>query len=382
MKNIKTYQYHWRYNNTFDVLVDGTEYFSSMLDNIKRAKSRILLEHYLVESGDTANTFITELCSARRRGVEVYVLLDEYGTQDLLDEDKEKLTDANIELLLYNPVSIYHIGKSLRRDHRKLLIIDELTAFIGGAGITDEFTPDLNNDYWHDVMLKVDGEIVFDFIHSFTEIWKQQKDTAKINNIKREYVENSSSNKARVLMSAGTEKNEIIRSVINRIRASKNHVWLMSPYFISSWKVRRALRYAAKKGVDVRLVFPGPHSDHKWVTYGIQRYYQRLLKANVAVYEFQPRFTHAKIILCDDWYTLGSSNFDLWNQFLNLDTNIEIYDQVSHKKIIALFETDFSKSTLISLNKWNTRSVIQHTKELVSGFMIGILRFISRKFKR
>lgn len=382
MKNIKTYQYHWRYNNAFDVLVDGTEYFSSMLSNIKEAKSRILLEHYLVESGGTANTFINELCAAKSRGVEVYVLLDEYGTQGLTDEDKEKLTAANIELLLYNPVSIYHIGKSLKRDHRKLLIIDEHTAFIGGAGITDEFTPDLKTDYWHDVMLKIDGEIVFDLIHSFNEIWKQQKGSFEINNIKREYTANSSSNKARVLISAGTEKNEIIRSVINRIRASKKHVWLMSPYFISSWKVRRALRYAAKKGVDVRLVFPGPHSDHKWVTYGIQRYYQRLLKANVAVYEFQPRFTHAKIILCDDWYTLGSSNFDLWNQFLNLDANIEIYDQASHKKIIALFESDFAKSTLIILNKWNTRSVIQHTKELVSGFMIRILRFISRKFKR
>lgn len=382
MKNIKTYQYHWRYNNTFDVLVDGTEYFSSMLSTIKEAKSRILLEHYLVESGDTANTFINELCAAKNRGVEVYVLLDEYGTQGLSDEDKGKLTAANIELSLYNPVSIYHIGKSLKRDHRKLLIIDEHTAFIGGAGITDEFTPGLKNDYWHDVMLKVDGEIVFDLIHSFIEIWKQQKDTSEINNIKKEYTENSSSNKARVLISAGTEKNEIIRSVISRIRASKKHVWLMSPYFISSWKVRRALRYAAKKGVDVRLVFPGPHSDHKWVTYGIQRYYQRLLKSNVAVYEFQPRFTHAKIILCDDWYTIGSSNLDIWNQFLNLDANIEIYDQASHKKIIALFETDFSKSTLIILNKWNTRSVIQHTKELVSGFMISILRFISRKFKR
>lgn len=382
MKNIKTYQYHWRYNNTFDVLVDGTEYFSSMLKNIKEAKTRILLEHYLVESGDTANTFINELCAAKTRGVEVYVLLDEYGTQGLTDEDKEKLTAANIELSLYNPVSIYHIGKSLKRDHRKLLIIDEHTAFIGGAGITDEFTPDLNNNYWHDVMLKVDGEIVFDLIHSFNEIWKQKKDTADINNIKREYTDNSSSNKARVLISAGTEKNEIIRSVINQIRSSKKHVWLTSPYFISSWKVRRALRYASKKGVDVRLIFPGPHSDHKWVTYGIQRYYQRLLKANVAVYEFQPRFTHAKIILCDDWYTLGSSNFDLWNQFLNLDANIEIYDQASHKKIIELFQADFSKSTLIILNKWNTRSVIQHTKELVSGFMISILRFISRKFKR
>ena len=382
MKNIKSYQYQWRYNNTFDVLVDGTEYFSSMLDKIKEAKSRILLEHYLVESGNITNTFIKELCTAKNRGVDVYVLLDEYGTKGLSDEDKEKLSAANIELLLYNPVNFYHFGKSLKRDHRKLLIIDEHTAFIGGAGITDEFTPNVKNNYWHDVMLKVDGEIVLDLVHSFNEVWKKQKESINIHHELTEQLVNTSSNKARVLISAGTEKNEIIRSVIKRIRASEKHIWLMSPYFISSWKVRRALRYAAKKGVDVRLIFPGPHSDHKWVTYGIQRYYQRLLKSNVAVYEFQPRFTHAKIILCDDWYTIGSSNLDLWNQFLNLDANIEIYDPLSHKKIIDVFESDFSNSTLIILNKWNTRSVIQHIRERLSGFMINILRFISRKFKR
>ncbi|MCW9032280.1 MAG: phosphatidylserine/phosphatidylglycerophosphate/cardiolipin synthase family protein [Gammaproteobacteria bacterium] len=382
MKKKKEYQYPWRNNNTFQVLVDGTEYFSSMLNEIKNAKSSILLEEYLFESGKTADLFITALCKAKNRGVNVFVLLDEYGTKGLSDADKKTLISSGIELLLYNPVSFFHIGKSLKRDHKKMLAVDNQTAFIGGAGITDEFTQDIRHDYWHDVMLKIDGEIVLDLVDAFNDIWKTEKESLQIFHQPLEAPPKEIKNKARVLISSSTEKNEIIRSVINRIRASKRRVWLTSPYFISSWKVRRALRFAAKKGVDVRLIFPGPYSDHKWITSGIQRYYQRLLKANVAVYEFQPRFTHAKIIVCDDWYTIGSSNLDLWNQYLNIDANIEIYDPLSHKQIIKLFNDNFSRSTLIILKKWNARSFIQHVREKISGFIISVLVLISRKFKR
>lgn len=376
------YQYPWRYNNTFQILVDGADYFSSMLSEIKKAKYQVLFESYLFQSGDTANDFITELCAAKKRGVKVFILLDEYGAKGLSRKDKQKLITEKIELIDYNPVNFFYLGKSLKRDHRKLLVIDDTVAFIGGAGITDEFNSSISPDYWHDVMLKVKGSLVFDLIHSFNKIWQKQKPSSLASSIPSIATPEQIKNKSRVLISAGAEKNEIIRAIINHIRSSKKRVWLTSPYFISSWKIRRALRYAAKKGIDVRLIFPGPCSDHIWVTYGIQRYYQRLLRSNIAIYEFQPRFSHAKIILCDDWFTIGSSNFDRWNQFLNLDVNIEIYDPQSHQQIIKLFESDFSDSTLIILNQWNTRSFIQHVKEWFAGLMIVVLGFISRKFKR
>lgn len=382
MKKTKTYQYPWRFNNKFQILIDGAEFFASMIHEIQNAQSSILFEAYLFQSGNTANLFINELCLAKKRNVNVFILLDEYGAKGLSNEDKEKLTAAGIDLLLYNPASIFHFEKSLKRDHRKLLTIDEHTAFIGGAGVTDDFNPSYAQDYWHDVMIKINGDIVPDLVHSFNKIWHKQKPTEKFQHNPASIDSRKTKDKARILISSGTERNEIIRAIISRIRASKNKVWLTTPYFISSWKIRRALRYAAKKGVDVRLMFPGPHSDHKWVTYAMQRYYQRLLKSNIAIYEYQPRFSHAKIILCDDWFTIGSSNLDRWSQFLNLEANIEIYDKHSHQQIVELFETDFSKSNLIILNQWTSRSLIQHVKEWFSGIVIRWLGFISRKFKR
>lgn len=382
MKDKKSYQYPWRYDNTFHILVDGEDFYTSMLGEIQKANSRILLETYLFKSGKTADNFIHELCSAKQRGVKVYVLIDEYGSKGLNDIDKQNLIKNGVNLLTYNPVSFFHISKSLKRNHRKLLIIDESVAFVGGAGITDSFSSDISSNYWHDVMLKVTGDIVRDLSLSFNNIWHKQQIPILSHNFHTRTTTEQENNKARVIISAGTEKNEIIRSIINQIRTSKEHVWLTSPYFISSWKLRRALRYAAKKGVDVRLIFPGSISDHKWVTYGIQRYYQRLLRSNVTIYEYQPRFSHAKIILCDNWFTIGSSNFDRWNQFLNLDLNIEVYNPESHNKITKLFESDFSNSELVVLKKWNSRSLLQHGKEWFAGKIIFVLGFISRKFKR
>ena len=375
----KQYQYPWRYNNSFELLVDGTDYFSSMLEEIKNSKNIILFESYLFESGKVANSFINELVSAKKRGISVLLLLDEFGSKNLNDIDKNTLLEAKIDLVFYNPVNIFQPGKSLKRNHRKLLVIDENIAFIGGAGITDQFSENVSDNAWHDVMLKIKGDIVSDLRHSFYHIWRKESFPLIIEATKKP---EKKENKSRVLIAAGTERNEIIRAIITRIRASKERIWLTSPYFISSWKIRRALRYAAKKGVDVRLLFPGPYSDHKWINYGIQRYYRRLLKAQILIYEFQPRFSHAKIILCDNWYSLGSSNLDRWNQFLNLDANIEVYDTKSHQQIFSLFEKNFIKSERVTYEKWKNRGLIQHAKEWFSGLIISVLSFISHKFKR
>ena len=385
MKHKKKYKYPWRTNNQFQTLIDGEEYFSSMLEAIQHAKTHILFEIYLFESGKIASQFITALSEAKNRGVNVYLFLDSYGAQKLNETDRKKITATGIEFLLYNPVNLFHIGKSLKRDHRKLLIIDRDIAFIGGAGITDEFSPATSFAYWHDVMLKIEGHIVDDFIHSFTQIWNQQKSITL--DLLPDYQQSGIplthiDSKAHVLIGEGAEHNEINRAIVAHISSSKHRVWLTSPYFISSWKIRRALHYAAKKGRDVRLIFPGPHSDHKWITYGIHRYYSRFLKANIAIYEYQPRFTHSKIILCDDWFTIGSSNLDRWNQYLNLDTNIEVYDKKTHQQIIELFELDFSTSKLITSEQWYARSLAQRIKEWSAGLLISWLSFISRKYRR
>ncbi len=381
-KKKKKYQYPWRYNNQFRLLVDGKAYFSAMLQSIENASDCILFETYLVNSGQITTRFIDAFCAARKRGVHVYMLLDEYGCMELKAHDRKRLSDAGVEILFYHPVKLLTPATSLQRDHRKLLSIDNSVAYIGGAGITDEFTPAAGDHYWHDVMMQVIGPLVHDIDNSFYRLWnKHHHKQIILRDIPEESVENYE-NRARLLVAAGTEENEILRATVKHIRSCQEKAWITSPYLISSWKLRRAIRYAAHKGVDVRLLLPGPYSDHPWISWGIQRYYSRLLKAGVKIYEFQPRFSHAKIILCDDWFTLGSSNLDRWDQLLNLDSNIEIYDTHCNQHIVRLFEDDFSNSKRVELKYWKQRPLLQHIREWIAGIAISILGYIGIKFKR
>ena len=381
-KKKKGYRYPWRCNNQFKLLIDGDAFFSAMLDSIENASDCILFETYLINSGHITTRFIDSFCAARKRGVRVYMLLDEYGCMELNTNDRKRLSDAGVEILFYHPVKFLSPATSLQRDHRKLLSVDNSVAYIGGAGITDEFTQEGNNIYWHDVMMQVIGPLVNDIDNSFYQLWNRYIPGQFDIPVTTEESAENCSNRARLLVAAGTEENEILRATVKHIRSCQEKAWITSPYLISSWKLRRAIRHAARKGADVRLLLPGPYSDHPWVSWGIQRYYTRMLKAGVRIYEYQPRFSHAKIILCDDWFTLGSSNLDRWNQLLNLDSNIEIYDSHCNQQIVHLFEEDFSNSKEVTLDNWKHRPLIQHLREWIAGIAINILGYIGLKFKR
>ncbi len=116
------------------------------------------------------------------------------------------------------------------------------------------------------------------------------------------------------------------------------------------------MKHAAKSGVDVRLLLPGPITDHPGVRYISHRLYGRLLKNGIRIYEYQPRFFHAKTVLCDDWVTIGSSNFDRWNLRWNLEANQEVIDEVLARQVKQMFEQDFSNSVEYTVENWQQRS--------------------------
>ena len=136
------------------------------------------------------------------------------------------------------------------------------------------------------------------------------------------------------------------------LRRAEQRVWLATPYFLPSWRIRRALARAAKRGVDVRLLLCGMTIDHPPVRYAGQRFYTRLLKAGVRIYEYQPRFTHLKTALVDDWVSLGSCNFDHWTLHWNLEANQQAVDPDLVQAVAESFEQDFAESDLCTLAGW------------------------------
>jgi len=183
----------------------------------------------------------------------------------------------------------------------------------------------------------------------------------------------------RVVVGQGALRAEMQRSLVTRLRRAESRVCISTAYFVPSWKVRRAIRYAANKGVDVRLLLPGPFIDHPVIRHAGRRFYLRLLRNGVRIFEYQPRFIHSKVALCDDWVSIGSSNIDRWNLRWNLEANQEVSDPGFADTVAAMFQDDFLVSREYKLEEWQRRSWY---RRLLEWFWGGVDRLLERHSRR
>ncbi len=348
------YRFPWRAGNRFRLLVDGDNFFPPMLKAIREARRHVLLEMYLFESGDVSDSFIDALTQAAQRGVTVCLLLDAYGAGGLNKRDRLRLHEAGAFITDYNPLRYGRWRRNLFRDHRKLLLIDGKVGFVGGAGITDDFAPESRGDrYWHDAMVQIEGPCAADWQVTFSQIWNSWAGPPLA--LPPAYPAPPEGGELGRVVGNAPWGMEIKRSLVKRVRNAECRVWLATAYFIPSRKIRRALRVAARNGADVRLLLPGPISDHPAVRHAGRRYYARLLRNGVRIFEYQPRFLHTKVMLCDGWASIGSSNIDRWNQRWNLDANQEVDAPSFAAQVQAMFEADFAASQEYHYDQWDRR---------------------------
>jgi phosphatidylserine/phosphatidylglycerophosphate/cardiolipin synthase-like enzyme len=367
MAKNNTFNFSWREGNRFELLVDGKRFFPAMLQAIQSSTRFILIEMYLMESGKVANRFIDALIDAAQRGVRVYVLLDDFGAMGLLKKDRSRLIHAGVQLAIYNPLRYGELRRNLFRNHRKLLVSDYQLAFVGGAGITDEFDVKASGiRAWHEVMIKIAGPNVLDWCDVFKNTWDQWVPQALELPATIEYSQGGSQ-AGHVAVSGRFGSPEIQRSFVKRIHTAERRVWMATAYFVPSWKLRRALRFAARHEVDVRLLLPGAHTDHPGVRHAGRRFYGRLLRAGVRIFEYQPRFLHAKVLLCDNWVSIGSSNVDRWNLRWNLEGNQEVEDTDFAEQVQNVLQQDFLESEEFVSELWMRRSWFSRIQEWFWG---------------
>ena len=375
----------WRENNHFQLLVDGGEIFPTMLAAIRAAQKEVLLEMYLVESGSLLDQFIVALADAAQRGVHVCLLFDDYGARGLNSADRQRITQAGIDLATYNPIHFGKVRHSLWRDHRKLLVVDAKYAFVGGIGLTDVFDININpQTFWHDAAVRIEGPVVTDWHEVFRRTWhgwaKQQLSPVSDTNMVA--ADALGGQAGRIAGARHFGIFNIHQIFLKRVRNAERQVWMMTAYFVPSHRLLSALRKAAKDGVDVRLLLPGSKIDHPAVRYAGHRYYYSLLRAGVRLFEYQPRFLHAKILMCDDWVSLGSSNVDRWNLRWNLEANQEIESSDFAACIRGLFENDFADSKEYALDTWQMRPRYRRALEWFWGKVSQWLENISNRVWR
>ncbi|HVW70298.1 MAG TPA: phosphatidylserine/phosphatidylglycerophosphate/cardiolipin synthase family protein [Steroidobacteraceae bacterium] len=362
----------WRSGNRFELLDDNERFFERMLQTIEAATAYVLLEMYLVESGIIAGRFVEALGRAARRGIRVCVIFDGFGSLGLGAGYRRSLTEAGVELRTFNPIRLRTKLQNFLRDHRKLLLVDGAVAFVGGVGLTDEFAiPGPPGQPWRDLMVAISGPVIADWQRAFDRTWRRSGGELGLPYPDPAPLPDGAD--GRVALSEARERSVLANGVVRRIEAAQNRAWIMSAYFVPSRRFRKALRRAARRGVDVRLLVPGPLTDHPWVRQAARRYYGKMLRNGVRIYEYQPRMLHAKMIISDDWVSLGSSNLDRWSFKWNLEANQEVQNAAFAAVAAALFEGDCAQSQLLSRRNWSKRAWLDRLQERIAGTLDRML---------
>lgn len=369
-------EFDWRDHNQVRLLVDGDCFFEAMLEAIDQASVSVLMEMYLVASGILLERFVRALSAAAARGVQVCLLFDHFGSRHMAPEDRARLTAAGVRLVFYNPVAMSKWSRNFARDHRKLLILDQRVAFIGGAGLTDDYgvdAADRPETPWHEVMARLEGPTVRDMVTLFLRQWERCTSSPPHAPLGPRGPETPGPARARLLTSEGLRRQDIKFSVLAMTRLARQRVWIGTAYFMPSFALRQALRRAARRGVDVRLLVAGPLTDHRWIYYASKRYYRRLLNAGVRIHEYQPRMLHAKFALFDNRVSLGSCNLDNWNLRWNLEANVEVDEPEFSCAVERLFRKDFSVSREITAEAWARRPWYRKVRELVWALICQLI---------
>jgi len=363
----------WRAGNRFELLLDGQTFFPRMLAAIESARRQIEIELYLVEDGQCSERLVEALCRAAVRGVKVRGLFDAYGAAGLGAALRQSLQSAGVQLRWYNPLRWRRGIRNFHRDHRKLLLVDGRLAYVGGTGSTDEFwLPEAAISPWHEAMVEIEGPLVGDWQQLFEHQWRARfswRPSHQPVALELPECPPAGSGLGRVAYADAAQHRDILLSLLRALRGARQRVWLATPYFLPTWKIRRALRRAAARGVDVRLLLAGRNTDHPPVRFAGQRYYPKLLKAGVRIFEYQPRFLHLKMVLVDDWVSVGSCNFDHWNLRFNLDANVEALDPVFTQAVAASFLEDFGVSREITLDDWRQRPWWRRAQQRLWGWL-------------
>jgi len=370
-----------RGGNSFRLLTGADTLIPAMEEALRSARRYVLLEQYLVSSGAMTDSFMDALIACTQRKVPVYMLLDHFGSRELSSADRRRLRNAGVSLAFYNPAHLTHFLRGLTRNHGKILLIDGELAFTGGAGISDDYQIGNMQQPWFDIVVEMRGPIVGDWQRLFMRSWQRWADPIDVPPVaSREAGEQ----RGRVAVSLRGLKKFVRRSLLLRIGHASDHVWLATAYWLPGRTMLRALRSASRRGVDVRLLLPGPINDHPTVYHAGHRYYHYLLRNGIRIFEYQPAFMHAKLYVCDRWLSVGSCNMDRWGLRWNLEANLESNDVALCAEAEGFFSATFEQSTEITLEAWRERPVANRLREWLFGYIDLIIeRFgVNREMRK
>ena len=336
----------WVPGNHFELLENGEEFFPRVFNAIAQARREVMLETFILFEDKIGQELHAALLAAAKRGVEVHVLVDGFGSPDLSDQFVGSLVEAGVRFRIFDPGRRF-LGQRLnvlRRMHRKIVVVDGQLGFIGGINYSADHMADFGPEAKQDYAVQVRGPVVAQ-MHRFTReavldrSAHQRPHATDITG--RPHA--GTANAMFVTRDNQQHTNDIERHYRVALRAARSRVVIANAYFFPGYRFIREMRRAAKRGVDVRLILQG-QPDMPIVKTAASLLYDHLQRAGVRVYEYCDRPLHGKVALVDeDWSTVGSSNLDPLSLSLNLEANVLIRDREFNQHLFERLE-DLSRN--------------------------------------
>lgn len=322
----------WRDGNQLELLVNGDAFFPAVFSAIDDAQHKIYLETFIWFEDDVGRKLHSAILAAAQRGIRVEVLLDGYGSPDLSEPFVTQLTQAGVIFRYYDPrPRIFGMRTNLfRRMHRKIVLIDDRVAFVGGINYSAEHMIDYGPEAKQDYSVRIEGPVVEDIRQFVLSVLPENETPRRWWRRRTKASNNATPGEAQVLFvwrDNEEHRDDIEPHYLKMLANARKEVIIANAYFFPGYRLLHAMRNAARRGVKVRLIVQG-EPDMPIVRVGARLLYNYLLKGGVEVYEYLTRPLHGKVAVMDDhWATVGSSNLDPLSLSLNLEANVLIHDR-------------------------------------------------------
>lgn len=351
---------HWEDEELF---IDGDQYFDAFEHRIREAVRSITIEVYIFESDALGKRLLNALGEAVARGVQVRIVVDSVGSLHSKQEITRICADCGIEFQVYHELPwerahwVTHTAKRERnffqllrtinkRNHRKVFIVDGEECFTGGMNISEVHLASIRgSNAWRDTTVRVRGPAIRALVEAFERLWARRD--VRLNLQKRMERRRSGEEELVRLNDTRRARKYSFRELLRRVDQASARVWITAPYFVPHARLIRALQNAAKRGVDVRILL-ARRSDIFFMPWVAQELARPLLKSGAKVFEYLPRVLHAKVLLIDDWMTVGSSNLNHRSLVHDLEADIVITNGSTKESLATSFLTDLEFSDALT----------------------------------
>ena len=358
--------------NAVTELLNGDQIFPPMLAAIQGAKKSITFETYIYWSGDIGKQFADALSERARAGVRVHVLLDWVGSAKMDESYLTEMKEAGVQIEKFHKPHWYNLARLNNRTHRKLLVVDGQVGFTGGVGIAPHWMGNAQDpDHWRDSHYLVRGPVVAQMQATFLDNWLKVTGKVLHGALYFPPIAPAGAQKAQMFSSSPSSGSESMQLMYHlAITAAERSIDLSVAYFVPDELTQKHLMDALARGVRVRFITPGEHTDTDTVKAASRATWGPLLQAGAQIHEYQPTMYHCKVMIVDQLLvSVGSTNFDNRSFRLNDEANLNVYDAAFAKRQTEVFEDDLKRSRRVTYEEWLNRPLREKAHEKLTGWL-------------